>query len=115
MKFTIDTGLQLQEIMMIYGRHYYSPEGYDALLEYYDECDPDMEVDPVAICGDCTEYGEDAACSISNMISDYGYLINDDMEDDTTQEDYLEALAEALNDRTTVLELRNGNFIVFAF
>lgn len=63
MKMTINTGLQLQDIMMQYGRNYYSPAGYDALLEYYDDCDPDMKVDPVAICCDCTEYGDDAACS----------------------------------------------------
>lgn len=115
MKFTIETGLQLQEVMTECGRNYYTPAGYDALLEYYDEVAPDMEVDPVAICCDCTEYGEDVACSIASMIADYGYLINDDIEDDITQEDYMEALVEALQDRTTVLELRNGNYIVFAF
>lgn len=115
MRLTIDSGYQLQTLMHQWGRDCYSPAGYDALLEYYDDCDPDMEVDPVAICCDCTEYGEDAACSISDMIADYGYLINDNIDDDITRDDYLEMLVDALNDRTTVLELRNGNYIIFAF
>lgn len=52
---------------------------------------------------------------LSDMIADYGYLINDDIEDDITRGDYIEMLVGALNNRTTVLELRNGNYIVFAF
>lgn len=114
MKLTIGTGYQLQEIMYHAGRDYYSPAGYDALLEYYDSCDPDTEVDPVAICCDCTEYGDGAACSISDMIADYGHLISDTINDDILQADYLEILVDALNDRTTVLELCNDNYIVFA-
>lgn len=98
-----------------YGRDYYSYEGYEALLDYYDEIDPDMELDVIAICGDCTEYGKGAACSISDMIADYGCLINDDIEDDIPREDYIEELVEALEERTTVLKLDNGNYIVFTF
>lgn len=44
MKLTIDSGYQLQTLMHQWGRDCYSPAGYDALLEYYDDCDPDMEV-----------------------------------------------------------------------
>nr|DAZ42732.1 MAG TPA: hypothetical protein [Caudoviricetes sp.] len=100
-----------------YGRDYYSYEGYEALLNYYDEIDPDMELDVIAICGDCTEYGDycENVYSFSSLIADYGYLINDDIEDDIPREDYIEELVEALEKRTTVLKLDNGNYIVFTF
>lgn len=115
MKKAINNGNYLQDEFRAYDRDYYTPEGYDALLAYYDKIDPDMELDVIAICCDCTEYGDGAACSTSDMISDYGYLINDDIEDDIPREDYINNLVDALNDHTTVLELSNGNYIVFAF
>lgn len=103
-------------------RDYYSMTGIDALLEYYDGIDENMEFDPVAICCDCTEYGaHGAACTLADMIGDYGYIYpveewqedNDGAEYD--QEEYIAGLAERLQDHTTVLELSNGNYIVFAF
>ena len=96
-------------------RDYYSYEGYEALLNYYDEIDPDMELDVIGICCQCTEYGKSAAYSISDMIADYGYLINDDIDDDIPRDDYIEELVDALEERTTVLKLDNGNYIVFTF
>ena len=114
MKKTINAN-DLYNEFRAYDRDYYTYDGYEALLNYYDEINPDMELDVIGICGDCTEYGEGAACSISDMIADYGYLINDDIDDDIPREDYVEQLVDALNDRTTVLELPNGNYIVFAF
>ena len=64
---------------MKWDRDYYSVNGLDALLEYYDEIDENMEFDPIAICCDCTEYGEHgAARSFSDMINDYGYLLDRD-------------------------------------
>lgn len=72
-------------------RDYYSMTGIDALLEYYDEIDENIEFDPVE------EWQED----------------NDGAEYD--QGEYIADLAERLQDHTTVLELSNGNYIVFAF
>lgn len=116
MKMTIDTGLELKEIMRDYNRDHYSLAACEALLEYYDEVDPDMEVDPIAICGDCTEYGEDgAACTIDNLVTDYEYLVEDEAANDTDPEEHIDAIVDALKDVTTVLELSNGNYIVFAW
>lgn len=113
MKMTIDTGYELYRVMREYGRDYYSMSGYDALVEYYDDVDPDMEIDPIAICGDCTEYGEDgAACTIDNLLADYGYLVE---ANDTDPEEHIDAVVDALQDVTAVLELSNGNYIVFAW
>lgn len=56
MKITIDVST-MQNRFAACGRDYYSLEGYEALLAYYNDIDPNMELDAVAICGDCTEYG----------------------------------------------------------
>lgn len=103
-------------------RDYYSMTGIDALLEYYDEIDENMEFDPVSICCDCTEYGaHGASCTLIDMIGDYGYMLDraewmDENALEEFDEDlYIDALVEMLQDHTTVLELSNGNYIVFAF
>ena len=103
-------------------RDYYSMTGVYALLEYYDEIDENMEFDPVAICCDCTEYGaHGAACTLADMIGDYGYMLDraEWMDENALEEFgedlYIDALVEMLQEHTTVLELSNGNYIVFAF
>lgn len=105
------------------GRDYYSWEGYEALLAYYNDIDPNMELDAVAICGDCTEYGEDACCSFDDLINDKGYAYpiedykadNDiETDDEFDQDDYIVALVKKLEQRTTVLHVSNGNYIIFA-
>jgi hypothetical protein len=82
-----------------------------------------MELDAVAICGDCTEYGEDACCSFDDLINDKGYAYpiedykadNDiETDDEFDQDDYIVALVKKLEQRTTVLHVSNGNYIIFA-
>lgn len=109
-----------------YDRDYYSMNGIDAILEYYDEIDENMEFDVIAICCDCTEFGDHgAALDFDSMISDYGYLLNRDewMEENEINPDewenykdlYIEDLVKELEDHTTVLHVCNGNYIVFEF
>lgn len=114
MKKTINVNDLCNEFR-VYNRDYYTYDGYEALLAYYDDIDPNMELDIISICCQCTEYGKGAAYSISDMIADYGYLINDDIDDDIPRDDYIEKLVEALEEHTTVLALNNGNYIVFTF
>ena len=122
MKMTVDASM-MQEMFKSWDRNYYTYEGCEALLEFYDEIDENMEFDPIAICCDCTEYGENAACSFDNLISDYGYKYsveeykedNDIEENDFDESDYIAVLVEVLEDETTVLHVENGNYIVFAF
>lgn len=54
MKITIDVST-MQNRFAACGRDYYSWEGYEALLAYYNDIDPNMELDAVAICGDGLE------------------------------------------------------------
>lgn len=47
MKITIDVST-MQNRFAACGRDYYSWEGYEALLAYYNDIDPNMELDAVA-------------------------------------------------------------------
>lgn len=122
MKITVDA-YDMKERFVAMDRDYYTLEGLESLLDYYDEIDPEMEFDPIAICGDCTEYGKNAACSFDCLISDYGYKYpveeykedNDIEENEFDETEYITALVERLEDEKTVLHVPNGNYIVFAF
>lgn len=122
MKITVDVS-DMKERFEALDRDYYTWDGLEALLEYYDEIDENMEFDAIAICCDCTEYGENAACSFNDLISDYGYKypVEEWLEDNALEENefdndlYIDSLVERLEDETTVLHVANGNYIVFAF
>lgn len=104
-------------------RDYYSFSGLKALLEFYNEINENMELNCIAICCDCTEYGEGAAYSFSDLINDYGYNYTveeykEDNDIETSEYDeieYIAALVEVLECYTTVLKCSNGNYIVFGF
>lgn len=123
MKKTILNGNDLRKEFVDYDRDYYSLDGYDALLNFYDEIDENMELDVITICGDCTEYSDYATCDIDDMIGDYGYIYtkeeymsdNDITSEDFEQEDYISELINRIKYRTTVLKLKNGGYIIFSF
>ena len=122
MIITVDAEI-MKEMFVKYDRDYYSFAGLETLLDYYDEIDTEMEFNPIAICCDCTEYGENAACSFNDLINDYGYLypVEEWLEDNLLEENefdndlYIDSLVERLEDKTIVLNVPNGNCIVFAF
>jgi hypothetical protein len=122
MKKTIDANM-MKEIFVNYDRDYYTIEGLKTLLNYYNNIDPEMEFDPIAICCDCTEYGNGAACSFDDLIYNYEYLypVDDYLEEhgykgsEFCYDHYLDELIEHLEDKTTVLSIPNGNYIVFEF
>lgn len=104
-------------------RDYYTWDGMTAIIDYYDEINPDMELDVIGICCECTEYGDGAAMSLENFITDYeDYLTieeycenNDITAAEVDRSEYMEQLAETLESYTTVLKADNGNYIVFNF
>lgn len=122
MKITVDVN-DMKERFEALDRDYYTYEGLEALLDYYDEIDENMEFDAIAICCDCTEYGDGAACSLEDLKNEYGYKypVDEWLEDEALEEnefdndEYMAALVERLEDETTVLHVSNGNYIVFAF
>ena len=99
-------------------RDYFSWEGYQALYDYYDEF-PDFELDVIAICCEVTEYDED------DLINDYSHLVDFEKfkaeykdvftTEEEIQREYLKSLVEKLNEETVVLEVGNGNFIVWDY
>ena len=123
MKKTILNGNDLRKEFVDYDRDYYSLDGYDALLNFYDEIDENMELDVIAICEECTEYSDYATCNIDDMIGDYGYIYtkeeylsdNDITSEEFNQEDYIIELITRIEHRTTVLKLKNGGYIIFSF
>ncbi len=122
MKITIDV-YDMKERFKAMNRDYYTYEGLEMLLNYYDEIDENIEFDPIAICCDCTEFGENAAFSFDDLINDYSYLykIEEWLEDNALersefdQDLYIESLVEHLGYETTVLSVPNGNYIIFTF
>lgn len=122
MKITVDV-YDMKEKFVAMDRDYYTFEGLESLLDYYDEIDENMELDVVAICCDCTEYGKGAACSFDDLINEYGYKypVEEWLEDNALEENefdndlYIDSLVKRLEDETTVLHVANGNYIVFAF
>lgn len=122
MKITVDV-YDMKERFEAMDRDYYTFEGLESLLDYYDEIDENMELDVIGICCDCTEYGENAACSFDDLINEYGYKypVDEWLEDNALEENefdsdlYIDSLVERLEDETTVLHVSNGNYIVFAF
>ena len=120
MKMTINASM-MKETFERWDRDYYSYWGCEALINFYDEIDENMEFDVIGICCDCSEYGKNVTLSFNDLINDYGYKypIEEWKEDTETEEadieEYIEALIEVLEDYTTVLHVANGNYIVFSF
>jgi len=77
--------------------------GRKALFEMFEELSPDMELDPIAVCCEYTEYA-----SLEEWKQDYEYVAEDEDEEDDYALDYL-------RDRTIVLELDNGGLIIQAY
>jgi len=64
----------------------FSYEGLGALYEYLEECDPDMELDVIAICCDFTQ------CSLDEFLDSYG--VDADIDEQSTDEEKAEAITE---------------------
>ena len=123
MKKTFFNGYDLKEEFVNYERDYFSLDGYDALLNFYDEIDENMELDVISICGECTEYGKYSTYNFNDLIDDYGYIYtkseylsdNDITSKDFNQEDYISELITHIENKTQVLNLKNRDYIIFSF
>lgn len=123
MKVTVSSSYMMKSLMAEAGRDYYSHDGYEYLLDFYDSLGDDMEFDAVAISCEWNEYGDGVTLSFNSFLSDYGYLADcggwsynqlKDLTDDEKSE-AVDELVEALEDRTTVVRLDNGNVLVMEF
>lgn len=93
--------------------------GLETIIQYLDECYTAIpyEFDPCGFGSEFTEFSDAAGSTLdlNDLINDYGYLIEDEDEDDT---ETWERVAEAIEDngRNTVLwidsDVVNGIVIV---
>lgn len=79
----------------------FSVAGRRALFEMLEELSPDMELDPIAVCCDFSEYKD-----LEELKQDYAY--DEDLEEDDEILDYY-------RDQTLVLELANGGLVIQAY
>ena len=70
----------------------FSPAALDVLFDYYEEIDPDFELDVLAICGDWSEYNEE------ELLKTFG-----DEEDD-----YTPTVLRRVKRNHTVLSVASG-------
>jgi len=74
----------------------FSPEALNVLFEYYEELDPDFELDVIAICCDWTEYDED------EFINEFG-----------DEDEYILTILNRVKRNHTVLSVASGtSFLV---
>ena len=103
-------------------RDYYSYEGYQALFDWYEELDPDFELDVIAICCDWTEYTpEELEKEYSNFL-DFDEWKEENIDPDEPEsfteeelkEEYIKELVSELERHTTVIKL-SDTYLVLAF
>lgn len=91
-------------------RDNFSYEGAKALMEYLeqlaDDCEMNIEYDPIAFCCEYSEYGDAVDCIESCQ---YPYDFDDDSYNDKEEQ-----ALEYLRDNTTVIEF-NGGIIIQDF
>ena len=83
----------------------FSREGMELLFDYLEECDPDMELDVIALCCDyCEESYEGIAKN---------YVI--DLEGCESEQDMIEAVRDYLHDNTSIVGETDSGFVYAAF
>ena len=111
MIITVDKNIFVSTFRESYRGDDFSYEALEVLFDYYDEIDQDCgtqtELDVVAICCEWGEYDK------ANLIECFDYLL--DREEDQSDEDYVGALLDELNDNTTVLEVNDDSYLVAEF
>lgn len=99
----------------------FSYEALDELFEYYeslsDETGEDVELDPVAINCEWTEYTPeelfDAFAADDPDDHDLEALTDDEIIE--LKDELLEALVDDLKNQTLIIEVSNGNYLVLDF
>ena len=128
MKLTVWTGLAMDMLVAHERANYFSWDGMELLLDWYDENDENTEFDVVGICCEWTEYGNNVTLDFDSLIHDYdNYLplqewldnrdhtLDEYEHDEDLQEEYLQDLINELEEQTTILRVPNGNIILGEF
>ena len=102
------TAEELREEFRKFDRDYYSLEGYQALLDLFDECGSNTELDVVAIC---CEFTED---SMENIMDEYSNIFDDEWREENTDDDGeidRQAFEDKLSYYTLSYTLSDGDYL----
>lgn len=101
----------LQREFQNYDRDYYSLEGYQALLDLFEECDcgKPTDLDVIAICCDFNEEDPEDVISSYDNIDRIAECMDEDGDVD------VDNLMDALNYYTIAILLDNGNILYQCF
>jgi hypothetical protein len=81
----------------------FSVEGRKALFDFFEECDPSMELDVIAICCDFSEYDD-----LEQLKAEYSHSVPEGLEDD-------DQILEHFQNETMVFELPLGGLVIQSF
>jgi hypothetical protein len=106
MKTTISHASQFRDAFHQAGRDsQFSYEALNMLYEYFEDVDPDMELDVVAICCDYTED------TVEGIADAYGL----ELPEDETEEEHRQAVFDYLSDHTSVVGDTSDGFVYANF
>lgn len=84
----------------------FSYEALGMIFDHFEDCDPEMELDVIAICCDFEEM------HYSDIIGQYETDICDHLAGDSTEEEQIEYIENWLNDQTFVIgQSSDGTFV----
>ena len=110
MKISIDNASEFRNQFIAYNRDYFTCQGYELLFDYFEDCDPDMVLDVIAIC---CEYTED---TVADIARNYSIDLSDlDPEDDDYEEQCTEAVRDYLIENTQLVGETATGFVYSAF
>lgn len=101
MKITIETASQFRDQFIKYDRDVFSYHAYEALFEFLEECEPDMELDVIGICCEFTEY--------DNIEQAYHECFGDGSNVETDE------MRDQFNEHTILIEVTGGSVIIRDF
>jgi len=112
MKLAINTASQFRQLFSDYGRgRQFSYDALGLLFDWFEEVDPDYEVDVIGICCDFSEE------SAEDVIRAYGDSIDFSAVDlgavTKTQQEIANEVAEVLSEHTSIVGVTNDATIVY--
>jgi hypothetical protein len=105
MKLSIDNASEFRNQFVAHNRDNFTHEAYELLFNYFEDCDPDMVLDVIAICCD---YAEDTVKGIAEA---YGL----ELPEDETEEEHRQAVFDYLSDHTSVVGDTIDGFVYLSF
>lgn len=103
------TPYTMREVMRYYDRDYFSLDGYEALINFYNDNEIDYNLDPVELTIKWNEYTLGDGC----LYQDYGRFINDLPIGESISDRERDTLTSyALEETTVVIRLPNKNVLI---